>query len=1508
MKATSKRLFSWLIVLAMVLSMVPVFDLPVFAANSEVAEEEAAEPIRFPSDVEVYEAVCPVCGGDPVEWKPYNGEYYKDGNTTALTGSKHYHLYLAEDKTYETESFLYSWSNVCFNLNGYDVTAVEGAKTAFIGTTTMNLMDTYGGSVVTGYRNTYSVGAAINVNAGNGKAVCNVYGGTYTKLAADTASSIVRVSNNGGTINWYEGAVIDATGTKVLNTNTGCAVGLAGKFTTSTDAETGETVTTKQLATFNMHGGEIKGGTAVSGGNVQVGLAQSDAWDCAVFNLYDGKVSDGTAADLLNADGSFKSAGTGGNFSVLYGGTLNVSGGVIEGGAVEATTGNGGNYGGNIRAYNGNVNISGGLIYGGAGGNKPEGDNVYVNSDATNREAGRGILTLSGGTIVGDVATATGDAATIKLSGAPKIVTSLEIDGETVQAATGGLALNSGANLDISQLSAGADIAVPFGIGEVFTAADANAVNVAGCFKSLDGKYVGKASAENQIYLADKATVGGPNLSPEAYAKLNAAAKVVNTDAAIDAHVEAGTCPMCGATGITWTYGTVRVTNPKGLSALHYYFDSEITPADNTGTGLNFAQMTGTNVTFCVALKSTADITCIAGGRVMMAGSGNVLNIMGTGKLTADQTGGTDLGLFQMNAGTLNLYGGIYQHVNQMAGPEKAVIRLLSADAVANIYNDAVIGPAALTPTVPASNVYMTSSATLNIYGGTIRNGVPYTSDASGNINVVNKGYVNMYGGTIIGGQHMVNEDGSAYNSISSTVASVRMGGGTFNMYGGTIQGGLSKNGGNGGGVFGANSAVLNIMGGTIKDGKATAYGGNIGGAGTTINIGGTALIDNGEAVEGGGNIYVANSAVTVNITGGTIRGGEAKVGGNIMLQTNTKGGSVNISGGVIEGGNATNASEGGGNIYAVKGSALTITGGTIKDGVATNNGGNIYSANDLNLSNVTVSGGEAKYGGNVYTPTGYTLTLGENAQILGGKAALGGGNISLGANAAFVMNGGVVANGTLTNATTGAHWGGNIRANNGKITINGGLIYGGSGAVSNKEANNIGCMGDNDTYAPTLTINGGTIVGDIHTAGVKTAVNAETGETEVTFSGTKVVLTGAPKIVSALIVDGKTVEATTTGLHLANGVKADISGLTDEAEIVIASPTTNRDITVALEGAETLENVFDTYDERYYIELGEDNAFYYKGSAMAIMDAEGNERWYKTTDEAMAAYYAEGGFEKGLYLRMSLSGQTVTLAGDAYLNLAGNDVTVAGTGTLYGLDSSNDDYEGYKLVTIAEGAAVEVAAETNLLDKQYIAVCEEGKWGFHRLDMWMVNVVLRTSNPGMYYQAAFQCDTVLRDLVDSFGVAMSLNAVPSIDFANEAGVKYTQYSGEEFAKIHSGTAVNTNSGAIVGILKDKNSQETNAKNLYRNIYVNAYITFNLGGETLTAICDVENAGKTVYDEGFEGTAYSLADILVAINDNWAAYDEEEQATILAFVETWLPTITDDAQVELLSKLTNIIQ
>ena len=767
MKAT-KRLFSWLIVLAMVFAMVPVFELPAFAATE--AGEEKAEPVRFPSNVETYEAECPVCK-TPVTWKPYNGENNEEKTGVVLTGESgaHFHLYLTEDKTYEAgKYFLVSYRNVCFNLNGYSITATEGSKSAFMDSQTLNIIDTFGGSVVTGYVNSSATGATIHVNGGNGKAVTNLYGGTYKKLAADTASSIVRVSNNGGTVNLYDGAVIDGSDAQVVNNSTGVAVGLAGKIVTTT-AEDGTPTSTKQYATFNMYGGEIKGGTGVSGGAVQVGV--SSALDCAVFNLMGGKVSGGTVVDTYKADGTVNLSGAGGNFSVHHGGVLNVSGGVIANGHVTSAAA-GGNWGGNVRAYNGSVNISGGLIYGGTGGKQLQGANVSVYSDDTGRAAGRGVLTISGGTIVGDVSTSLKNSKDLTISGNPKIVTSMEIDGKEYNALVGGLQVNNNAGLDISKLSEDADIVVSnITAGQFFTAADANAAKVAGCFKSADGKLQGKVEGD-KIYLTDKPVVGGPNLPAAAAAKIAAAAKVNNSDAAIDGYIKNKTCPMCGATNVTWVQGTTVVPSQVGTEGvkLHYWFAEEKAHTNNfvqiVPKNVNNADGTTTttaskNNTICVALKSTANITCTK-YRVQLGGTGNTLNIMGTGTLKADQTaeGATDLGLFQMDSGTLNLYGGTFLHAHKGLDAKYAVVRIGSASVTVNIYKDAIIGPAELDRTQPSTNVFFNGKGTLNMYGGTIRHGVSFRSASSGNIDNNAGGIINMYGGTVLGGAPMVDADG----------------------------------------------------------------------------------------------------------------------------------------------------------------------------------------------------------------------------------------------------------------------------------------------------------------------------------------------------------------------------------------------------------------------------------------------------------------------------------------------------------------------------------------------------------------------------------------------------------------------------------------------------------------------------------------------------------------------------------------------------------------------------
>lgn len=206
---------------------------------------------------------------------------------------------------------------------------------------------------------------------------------------------------------------------------------------------------------------------------------------------------------------------------------------------------------------------------------------------------------------------------------------------------------------------------------------------------------------------------------------------------------------------------------------------------------------------------------------------------------------------------------------------------------------------------------------------------------------------VKLYSGNLTSVVEAVATSGSNLNG-----GTVYMNAGTFEMYGGTINGTKAQYGG---AVYISGSTTVNINGGTIQGGTATARGGNIYMASTTstLNISG-GIIENGVCQEkglGGGNIYANNGTFT--ITGGTIRGGKAVKGGNIYFNT-----------------------------------ATTINGAaSLENGEATY-GGNVYANGNLTLSAASFANGTATYGGNLYVNRG-TFTLG-NASFANGSATYG--------------------------------------------------------------------------------------------------------------------------------------------------------------------------------------------------------------------------------------------------------------------------------------------------------------------------------------------------------------------------------------------------------------------------------------------------------------------------------------------------------------------------------------
>ncbi|MBO5868995.1 MAG: hypothetical protein J6Q54_08810, partial [Oscillospiraceae bacterium] len=353
-------------------------------------------------------------------------------------------------------------------------------------------------------------------------------------------------------------------------------------------------------------------------------------------------------------------------------------------------------------------------------------------------------------------------------------------------------------------------------------------------------------------------------------------------------------------------------------------------------------------------------------------------------------------------------------------------------------------------------NVYLVEGATFNLYGGTIsggkvnRHGIGNAATYGGNI-YASASTVNIFGGTVA--------DGVASSGYTNTNSNANR---DASLHGGNIS---------------VNESVLNISGGTITGGKVehnfacklsqgtfSAAGGNIHIYKTTVVIsGGTisngSVITNNQGVditkEGttydtltsnayGGNIAVYGSASTLTISGGKIQNGTVSAsataygdgtmtncvatarGGNLYIDAGT----VTISGGKLTGGTTTATGNKeplchGGNIY--NSSDLIITGGTISGGVS-EYGGAVYTKGDIDMSSGEITGGVAMAGsktpaeyfklnneisraGNLYVYSG-TVTMSGNAKITDGCTYYRGGNLYIAGGTVIMKDDSVISGG----------------------------------------------------------------------------------------------------------------------------------------------------------------------------------------------------------------------------------------------------------------------------------------------------------------------------------------------------------------------------------------------------------------------------------------------------------------------------------------------------------------
>lgn len=235
-----------------------------------------------------------------------------------------------------------------------------------------------------------------------------------------------------------------------------------------------------------------------------------------------------------------------------------------------------------------------------------------------------------------------------------------------------------------------------------------------------------------------------------------------------------------------------------------------------------------------------------------------------------------------------------------------------------------------------------------------------------------------------------------------------------------------------------------------------------------------------------------ATKVSTVNIFGGTIDasksdtnlktpyGGQGAI--DIGTQTGTTGHVLNIAGGTIKGQNISK------NFKVNNDMTVTTT-------AWTGNGGAIY----VRGTTVTISGDAKIYGGDIsgnggaiYVGKNASLTLKDNAQVIGGHA-MSGGNIYV--ENSFTMDGGLVTQGTAGTAQSTKHGGGVYGTSASTITINGGKI-----------TENTATIGGGGIYTNgNLIITGGEVTGNTAASTQPANFDIYGVGAEVTMSGGKV-------------------------------------------------------------------------------------------------------------------------------------------------------------------------------------------------------------------------------------------------------------------------------------------------------------------------------------------------------------------------------------------------------------------
>lgn len=186
---------------------------------------------------------------------------------------------------------------------------------------------------------------------------------------------------------------------------------------------------------------------------------------------------------------------------------------------------------------------------------------------------------------------------------------------------------------------------------------------------------------------------------------------------------------------------------------------------------------------------------------------------------------------------------------------------------------------------------------------------------------------------------------------------------------------------------------------------------------------------------------------------------------------------------------------------------------------------------------------------------------------------------------------------------------------------------------------------------------------------------------------------------------------------------------------------------------------------------------------------------------------------------------EALTLSEDTCLDLNGfgiGTLTVEKGVTAQIMDSQTDDYtvEDGVYGRIGRIAAVKDAVAAK---EGYLMITEKDGTSFHRLNLNVDGVTLRTKKVGIYYRSQFGGDEVIKRNIVAYGTALGANMAP--DFDENTYTRFTDMRTWKTGMDAQGNANNLQNGTVLeGIMREKNGFTANSRNANTQLYCQSYV------------------------------------------------------------------------------------